>query len=98
MHEYNSDYQTTYKDMKEALQNGHEIVLYVGKKSEQKYWYNFTHSGYHFISILGIDSANDKAYVGNPGISGGWFDLSTIVKARGHGSNKTMNGWLEIYK
>ena len=98
LHEYNSDYQTTYKDMKEALQNGHEIVLYVGKKSEQKYWYNFTHSGYHFISILGIDSANDKAYVGNPGISGGWFDLSTIVKARGHGSNKTMNGWIEIYK
>lgn len=96
-HDYSSNYQKTYQEMKQALESGHQIVLYVGKKANQNYWYNFTHSGYHFISILGIDSSNDKVYVGNPGVSGGWFKLSTVVNARGN-TNGTMAGWLEIYK
>lgn len=96
-HDYNKNYDKTYKEMKEALESGRQILLYVGKKSPSQYWKNFTNSGYHFISILGIDSTNDKVYVGNPGLTGGWYKLSTVVKARGN-TNGNMAGWLEIYK
>lgn len=96
-HTYNSDYNKTYNEMKTALESGHQIVLYVGKNAPKNYWYNFTHSGYHFISILGIDSSNNKVYVGNPSVSGGWYSLSTVVKARGN-TNGNMAGWIEIYK
>lgn len=96
LHAYSSNYEKTYSEIKTALESGHQIVLYVGKKAPKTYWYKFTHSGYHFISILGIDSSNNKVYVGNPGITGGWFSLSTVVKARGN-TNGNMAGWLEIY-
>lgn len=96
-HDYSSNYEKTYQEMKDSLESGHQIVLYVGKKSPSKYWKNFTNSGYHFISILGIDSSNNKVYVGNPGLSGGWYKLSTVVKARGN-TNGNMAGWLEMYK
>jgi len=96
-HTYSSNYQKTYNEIKSALESGHQIALYVGKKASSQYWKNFTNSGYHFISVLGIDSSNNKVYVGNPGKSGGWYSLSTVVKARGN-TNGTMAGWLELYK
>jgi len=96
IHYYNANYQKSYNEMKSALAKGHQIVLYVGKKAPKSYWYNFTHSGYHFISLLGIDESNNKVFVGNPSVNGGWFKLSTIVKARGN-TNGNMAGWLEIY-
>ena len=96
-HDYSKNYDKTYKEMKDALESGHQILLYVGKKSPSQYWKHFTNSGYHFVSILGIDSSNDKVYVGNPGLSGGWYKLSTVAKARGN-TNGNMAGWLEIYK
>jgi len=67
IHYYNSNYQKTYNEMKTALANGHQIVLYVGRKAPKSYWYNFTHTGYHFIALLGIDESNNKVFVGNPG-------------------------------
>ena len=54
---------------------------------------------YDLNQLFGIDSSNNKVYVGNSGRkSSGWFDLSTLVKARGFKNLKNMNGWLEIYK
>ena len=80
------------------MASGHQIILYVGKGkgTSQADWSKFTDSGYHFISILGIDLDNDKVFVGNPSKDSGWFSLSTVVKARGN-SNGSMKGWLEIY-
>ena len=99
---YSSDYDKVYEKMRNSLAAGHQIILYVGggKGTSKESWKFFTGTGAHFISILGIDLDNDKVFVGNPGSTGtkgsGWFDLSTVVKARGNG-NGDMKGWLEVY-
>ena len=98
-HPYSSNYTQSYNDMRNALLKGHQILIFVGACAPKNAWINFTFSGAHFISVLGIDSSNNKVYVGNSGRkSSGWFDLSTLVKARGFKNLKNMNGWLEIYK
>ena len=101
IHSYSSNYSKTYKEIKNALIANHKVVLYVGKTAPESYWEMFTKSGYHFISILAIDKCNDKAFVGNSAgnCDSDWYDLSTIVKARGNSNSKNkMPGWLEIYK
>ncbi len=95
-HSYTSNYNTAYTQMKQALESGHQIVLYVGKNGQKTAWKNFTDSGYHFISVLGIDTSDNKVFVGNPSKASGWFKLSTVVKARGN-TNGNMAGWIEIY-
>ena len=99
VHTFNSNYDEVYSQIKTALSNGHQIVLYVGKRSDisnQSAWINFTDSGSHFISVLGIDTSNDKVFVGDPSKSGGWFSLSTVVQARGN-MHSEVRGWIEIY-
>ncbi len=98
-HSYSSNYTQSYNDMRNALLKGHQILIFVGACAPKNAWINFTFSGAHFISVLGIDSSNNKVYVGNSGRKpSGWFNLSTLVKARGYKNLKNMNGWLEIYK
>ena len=98
-YKYNSDYVTTYQQMKAALEKGHQLIVYVGLDSDAKYYKNFTEHGYHFVTVLAIDSSNkkNKVFVGNPSLASGWFDLETLVNARGYNHNSTMVGWLEIY-
>ena len=98
IHRYNSNYDEVYSQIKESLTKGRQIVLYVGKGpgTDQSAWQHFTNSGYHFVSVLGIDTSNNKVFVGNPSKASGWFSLSTVVKARGN-SNGSMRSWLEIY-
>ena len=101
-HEYTSNYNNAYSEMKRGLEQGHQIVLYVGMGGDRDCWYQFTHGGYHYISVLGLDSSNDKAFAWSvfPGDTG-WFDLSTIVKARGSLSQSPYRewpGWVEIYQ
>lgn len=98
LHYYDSNYTKVYNQMRSSLLSGRQIMLYVGKNSNQSDWINFTKSGYHFISVLGLDKETNKAFVGNSGrCDSGWFNFSTIVKARGN-TNGKMAGWLEIYK
>jgi hypothetical protein len=98
-HPYSSNYTKSYNDMRNALLKGHQILIFVGRNSPKNSWKNFTYSGAHFVAVLGIDSSNNRVFVGNSGrVSGGWFDLSTLVKARGFKILRNMNGWLEIYQ
>ena len=98
LHYYSSNYTETYNQIRKSLVAGRKIVLYVGQNAKKSDWENFTKSGFHFISILGIDKANNKAFVGNSSrCSSGWYNLETIVKARGN-TNGKMAGWIEIYK
>ncbi len=98
-HEYTSNYSSSYSQMKQALSRGHKILVEVGRNAEKKYWYGLTYSGYHYISILGIDLSTDKAFVGNSGSGdSGWFDLSRLVRAQGTALGKGWSGWLEVYR
>ena len=102
IHKHDKNISNVYKDIKKVLENGHQIVIYVGKQAPEKYWKKFTGSGCHWISVLGIDSSNDKVFVGNPGSAApdGWFSLNDLVRA--HVSDKQWNGcygaWIELWK
>ena len=92
-HNNSASYKTTYNKMRKALLDGHKIVFYVGKGGSG--WQKFTSSGYHFISVLGINSKNNKVFVGNSnGHASGWFNLSDVVKARRYPERF----WIEVYK
>ena len=96
VHTYNSNYTSNYNNIKTALASGHTIVLYVGEGGEG--YHKFANGGAHYIAVLGIDTGNDKVFVGNPNVQyfNGWTDLSTVVKAMGD-NIPHMSGWIEIY-
>ena len=96
-HSNKDSYTKTYNEIKKALESGHQVVIFVGKNANSKYWKSLTNTGYHYVSILGIDTSNNKVYIGNPGKSGGWYNLSQIAHARGTRVG-SMAGWIEIYK
>ena len=67
-HPYTTNHNLTFNQMRQTLSQGRQIVVEVGRNAEKKFWYpKLTYSGYHYISILGIDLSNNKAYVGNSG-------------------------------
>ena len=82
----------TYSNMRKALLAGHQIVLYVGKGGSG--WSKFTSTGQHFISILGINTKNNKVFVGNPNSHPTkWYSLSDVAEAR-----YSDGFWIEVYK
>lgn len=94
-HSNSDSYNVTYNNMKQALLQGRQIFIYVGSgNADKKIWSQFTRSGNHFISVLAIDSSNDKVFVGNPGgKKSGWFSLEEVVKSR-----KPRQFWREIWR
>lgn len=83
----------TQAQMKQALRNKKQVVFWVGGKNK-KDWKRFTGSGYHYISVLGINDKGDKVYVGNPnGRNTGWNSISSVSRACHY-----YRGWIEISK
>lgn len=73
------------------LYAGLQFLMPGGNKSS---WIKFTHSGYHFICVLGIDPSNNKVFVGNAAKGKkGWYKLSDVAKAV-----RPSQFWLEVYK
>ena len=87
---------TAEKNIRNALNKGHQVYLQVGKGSKK--WRKFTGSGWHNIALLGIDKTGKYAYVANSsGSSKQWCKISDLAKGRLKYKHRKY-GYIEIWK
>ena len=92
----NESDKTAEKNIRNALNKGHQVFLQVGKGSKK--WRKFTASGWHNIALLGIDKTGKYAYVANSsGSAKKWCKISDLAKGRLKYKNRKY-GYIEIWK